>query len=134
MNASGFTNISRYLDRSLMSGSHVVLVNLRLGTVAYQAPTSSSYASYCRIDVEREQKLKALMSRAQLCRYSQLDHPDFVHCQAVGVRDLTISNDYGSIQELTRPLCGQGEDLCGSDSDLLRNLLDDLANNPPSGC
>lgn len=132
--AAGFTNISRYLDRNMMTGAHLVLINLKLGTVAYQAPTSKQYSKYCRLDVDREQRLKSLMATSQICRYSQLDHPDYVHCQAVGVRDLTISNDHGAIQDLTRPLCGEGEDLCGSSSDHLRDILDDLANNPPSGC
>lgn len=134
MTTAAFTNISRYLDRNLTSGSSLVLVNLKLGTVAYQSPTASTYQSYCRLDAVREQLLKNIMASSQLCRYSQLEHPDYVHCQAVGVRDLVISNDHGSIQELTRPLCGQGEDLCGQNSDLLRDLLDDLASHPPYGC
>lgn len=134
MSTKDFVHVSRYLDRYSGTSPFYVFVNLNLGTVAYQFASQTSYFTYCEIDSARKQLLQTVLQTSKICRYSQIENPEFVHCQAIATRDLVISTADGKIQELAKPLCGQGEDLCGVASDALRDILDDLSLNKPDGC
>lgn len=96
------------------------------------APVDSASAKSCALDDSRLQSLRTLLTNARVCEPGPL--PDgMASCMAVSVADIELSD--GAHSTSLRPtICHNGVFLCQDKDADFRKILEDLRQNPPSGC
>jgi hypothetical protein len=120
-------NLELSTPQKTATGSTAVNVDLNQGTIVYR---TGSAVKTCVLDVDREQKLKSVISVARVC------HPEkpadgAVSCMAVSLADIKLANATDSDSVLLRKVtCSSGTFLCDGADDALRSILQDLLTNP----
>lgn len=113
-------------SRPQKTGAQTVALDLDLdqGTIVYRSATMKT----CRLDVEREQKIKEIISIGRICHPEQ-PAAGTVSCMAVSLADIKLANASDSVL-LRKTVCSSGTYLCDGVDETLRTLLQDLISNP----
>jgi hypothetical protein len=101
-------------------------IDLDSGSVVYREGSASKT---CRLDGEREQELRRLLSAGRVCKLPEVS----VSCMALSLADIKLASADDSVL-LRKPLCNNGTYLCDGDDDTLRGIIQDLLTHPLVNC
>jgi len=121
-------NLELGRPQKLPTGSSAFDLDLDQGTIVYRGADLKS----CKLDVEREQKIKRIISLARIC------HPEkpaagIATCMAISLADIKLESASDSVL-LRKVVCASGTFLCDGEDESLRSILQDLITNPATSC